>query len=333
MRKPAPLAVDVPSPERDKPAWVKVGVIAAVGFVVGIAWPRIVGVRVGPSAPGEGAAAASAQASAARAAEAPTTTNAKTAAPAQAPSAAPATSAAAPAPASIAAASTASQAPTISVNKGSVLSCKTSDGETKKGNKECGAVPALDSLVLPRLRKLSACAGAEGQSGKLSFVVTADFDKNKLTHDIGKSSTVGNLDQVTACVKQQFAGVSLGNVAHEHARYTVAYNAQLAIKDAGREAATPSAKEAEPRPRAERGAKKEDEKVEKTEQPASAPGEATVAWEVALVRDVPKTGEVVARLPRGTKVKVGAIKDGWYAIKFGDGFATEGYVYRGAVGR
>ncbi|MBF5066364.1 hypothetical protein G6O45_24370, partial [Salmonella enterica subsp. enterica serovar Istanbul] len=45
------------------------------------------------------------------------------------------------------------------------------------------------------------------------------------------------------------------------------------------------------------------------------------------------TGSVVARLPRGTKVKLGPIKDGWYAIKYGDGFASDGFVYRGAIGR
>src|SRR6185295_20164639 len=54
------VAVEVPATERDKPGWVKVGVIAAVGFVIGIAWPRIVGVRLGPSAPGEAASSASA---------------------------------------------------------------------------------------------------------------------------------------------------------------------------------------------------------------------------------------------------------------------------------
>jgi hypothetical protein len=32
-------------------------------------------------------------------------------------------------------------------------------------------------------------------------------------------------------------------------------------------------------------------------------------------------------------VKLGAIKDGWYAIKYGDGFASDGFVYRGAIGR
>src|SRR5690348_6295279 len=64
MRKDGPLAVEVPAPDRDGPVWVKVGVIAAVGFVIGIAWPRLVGVKLGPGAPGEAAAAAAAAASA-----------------------------------------------------------------------------------------------------------------------------------------------------------------------------------------------------------------------------------------------------------------------------
>ena len=51
------------------------------------------------------------------------------------------------------------------------------------------------------------------------------------------------------------------------------------------------------------------------------------------MRDAPKVGTIVARLPRGTKVKLGPTKDGWYQVKFGDDFGTEGWVYRGAVGR
>jgi hypothetical protein len=42
---------------------------------------------------------------------------------------------------------------------------------------------------------------------------------------------------------------------------------------------------------------------------------------------------LVTRLPRGTKVKVGTRKDGWFQIKFGEGFTSEGWVYRGAIGR
>jgi hypothetical protein len=78
-----------------------------------------------------------------------------------------------------------------------------------------------------------------------------------------------------------------------------------------------------------------EEKPEKPEKPApaAASGEAEVAWDVGLVRDTPKTGTLVARLPRGTKVKVGTSKDGWYQVKYGDGFANEGWLYRGAIGR
>src|SRR6476646_10031602 len=68
MRKDGPLAVEVPAPDRDSPGWVKVGVIAAVGFVIGVAWPRVMGVKLGPSAPGEAAAAAASAAASAKAA-------------------------------------------------------------------------------------------------------------------------------------------------------------------------------------------------------------------------------------------------------------------------
>jgi len=51
------------------------------------------------------------------------------------------------------------------------------------------------------------------------------------------------------------------------------------------------------------------------------------------VRDAPKTGKIIARLPRGTTIHVGPVKDGWYPVKPGSGFAGEGWVFRGAIGR
>jgi hypothetical protein len=73
-------------------------------------------------------------------------------------------------------------------------------------------------------------------------------------------------------------------------------------------------------------------------QPSASPSAdrvrmAQVKWEVALVRDAPKTGKVVARLPRGTTVHVGPVSDGWFPVKYGDDFANDGWVYRGAIGR
>jgi SH3-like domain-containing protein len=65
----------------------------------------------------------------------------------------------------------------------------------------------------------------------------------------------------------------------------------------------------------------------------SADGSAQVVWEVAIVRDAPKTGKIIARLQRGTMIRAGQVKDGWYPVKFGDGLSSDGWVYRGAIGR
>ena len=62
-------------------------------------------------------------------------------------------------------------------------------------------------------------------------------------------------------------------------------------------------------------------------------GSAQVVWEVAIVRDSPKTGKVITRLQRGAELRLGTPKDGWYPVKFGDGFSSDGWVYRGAIGR
>ena len=323
MRKDAPLAVDLPGPDRDSPAWVKVGVIAAVGFVIGVAWPRVMGVKLGPNAPGEAAAAAAASASAAASAKAA----------GRAPDAPPASvNAKASSPTSVAGSSAAvpSGPPQINVQRGSVIACKTSDGESKKG-KECGSLAGLDNVVPPHLRKLATCSAADGQTGKLSFIATASFPSGGLSWDVGKSSTVGNVEGITNCLKTHFSGVTATGVAHEHNRYTVAYAVTFAPPAA--EASAPKNDKADKNDKPDTADKnaKEDKPAEKDG--PGAGGEASVGWEVALVRDVPKTGGVVARLPRGTKVKLGAIKDGWYAIKYGDNFASDGFVYRGAIGR
>lgn len=335
MAKDAPLAVEVPALDRDKPGWVKVGVIAAVGFIIGIAWPRLVGVRLGPAAPGESAAAAASAAASAKAGRAPEAPPASVVAKGPA---APAASSAAPATPP----PTASP-PTITVQKGTVISCKTSDGETKKG-KDCGSVPGIDQIVSPRVRKVATCSGVEGQTGKLSLIVNADFVSGRFWYDVGKSSSLPNLDAVTSCLKTSFHGTSTAATPHEHSRYTVSYTATFAAGTGDEDKDKVAAKKSDKSDKvsSEKAAKEAppaDEKTEKTEKSDKAEktdvasGEAAVAWEVALVRDAPKTGTLLSRLPRGTKVKVGTTKDGWYQIKYGEGYANEGWVYRGAIGR
>jgi hypothetical protein len=343
VSKDPPLTVQVPNASQDKPAWVKVGVIAAVGFVVGIAWPRVIGVRLGPSAPGEAAAAAAAAAGSGSAHPGGRAPESPVASGGASPSSSSKTPAIASTTASTPSATQSSVAanavpPNITVPKGLVISCKTSDGDTKKGNKDCGAVPGVDALVMPRVRKISTCSGVEGQTGKLSLIVNADFASGRFWYEVGKSSTLQNMDAITSCLKTSFHGVSTTATPHEHPRYTVAYTAVFAPGED--EAKAHANKDNKPEAKA-KDAPPSDQNEKTTEtspvQPASAnaqnSGEATVAWEVALVRDAPKTGGLVSRLPRGTKVKVGSSKDGWYQIKFGESFNNDGWVYRGAIGR
>jgi hypothetical protein len=42
----------------------------------------------------------------------------------------------------------------------------------------------------------------------------------------------------------------------------------------------------------------------------------TTVWNVTIVRDAPRVGAVVARLPQGTAVEIVDRRGGWYAIRW-----------------
>ena len=271
-RKEAPLRVDVPPPHADRPSWSRVGAVAVIGFVVGVAWPKLAGVKIGPSAPADTVASSSAEI-------VPPTAALVTSAPAA--------SSAVLAPPPIA----------ITVAKGIVLSCKTEDGESLKG-KECGIVPAFDGVALPRLKKISTVSTLKDAKGKIGVTFLLDFKSKKVAFDVGKSTTIKDDGAIKSFLKEQFQDVSLGPIAHDNEKYIMSYTVTVG------EGATPQA-------------------------PSSS--EAEVVWDVAIVRDAPHTGSIVARLPRATKVQLGASQAGWYKITYGTG--SEGWVYRGAIGR
>ncbi len=311
-------AVQIPNAGADRPSWSKVAVIAAIGFGVGVAWPRLAGIRPGPSVPevaapqGTGASITSAPAPA----PAPASASALAAAPALAP---------APAPASDpASAATAPRAPAggvhVAVSHGFVSSCRSADGEVLHGA-DCGDLAGLDGVVLPRLRKIAECPAAADASGKLHLTVRADFSRGTLNTDVGRGRNVANTEPLLACARAALGDATLGGIRHESARYSVTYVVTLASGDgpapsgAGAGAGAPAA-EAPPAATI-----------------ATGDGTVKIEWDAANVRDAPKTGKVVAKLPKGTLVRPGPVNDGWYPIKYGDGFASEGWVYRGALGR
>jgi hypothetical protein len=291
-----------------------VGVIAAVGFVIGVGWPRLVGARLGPSLPSEAATTAPSVRAESPAAPTASALAASVAPPASAP------------PASAAPAST--SMPVMTVNHGVLLSCRSEEGETLKGVAACGGMTGFDAIAQPRLRKLSTCPSATGStSGKLSVVFNLDFPSHRVAADVGKSSTVSDPQGFASCVKGAFQGVSLGALDHQNPRYTIAYSVLFSPTDHG-----------SPPPSASPSSPADAVPVASVTHSTAPGGKSTaddgnveVAWEVAIVRDAPRTGNVVARLPRGTKVRLGASQDGWYKVDSGSG--TEGWVYRGAVGR
>ncbi len=302
-----PFAVDVPPAADDRPAWIRVGVIAAVGFAVGIAWPRLAGVRLGPTAPGDSPPAASAPA-APRASEPAGGTTAAAVLASALPSAVASAPAAASAPAPVG-------PPHVVVSRGAIVSCKTEDGEVLKGGAACGGLAGFDALAQPRIRRTRDCSAAEGATGRVSVVFGVDFANNRINVDV-RGPNVTNIESIGACIKQQFGGVSLGAMDHEHPRYTMSYTATLTADGGSAQSGTSVAAS--------------------TGSPAPVSMDAPtsqVVWEVAIVRDAPKSGQVVGRLQRGTKVRVGQGQENWYRVRYGSGYSNEGWVYRGAIGK
>jgi hypothetical protein len=208
---------------------------------------------------------------------------------------------------------TAAAPPNVNVGHGVVFACKTSDGDALRGS-DCGTLPGLDGLVMSRLRKLSECPEAASASGKLHLVAHIDFGRGAVSVDLGRGQGVASPDALLACAKTDVTGIALAGVTHDNPRYSVAYTVTFDTA-AGAAAADTGSASSSARPSGD------------------ADGSAQIVWEVAIVRDTPKTGKVLARLQRGATVHLGAAKDGWYPVKFGDGFGSDGWLYRGAVGR
>ena len=290
--------VMVPSAAADRPSWTKVGAIAAIGFAVGVVWPRLAGVRLGPNLP----ETTPLPATSAGPAEAP-------AASASASSELHALSTTTPAllPSASALLTPAAQPPHVNVSHGMVSACTTSSGESLRAG-ECGSLAGLDAIVMPRLRKLSDCPAASGVSGRLTVSLRIDFDHG-ISAALGRGRGPSSPEPLLACVNGALAGAGLAGIAHDFSKYTVAYG--LNFSDSQPTAVAPPAESAT----------------------GAADGAAQVQWETAIIRDAPKTGKVIARLQRGTVLRVGSAKDGWYPVKYGDGYANDGWVYRGAIGR
>jgi hypothetical protein len=293
------VKVEVPGTQDDSVKFGRVGIIAVVGFAIGIVWPRLAGVKLVPSVP----VPAAAEASARELTGAPLETKPAAVPTPAAPSAAPPDK---------------PPAERLLVSDVQVASCRNEHG---KRAQSCDRVD-FDRVAREPLRSLASCPGTDDAAGVLSLGFDLDFEGDKIKNiQSGKSTSLeqDNVDRLLACARERFANVSLQGIAHEQTAYTLYYRLEL-LGAAAPSSARPNA--------AETGGAHGSGSDEGT--PAS--GHATVSWDVALVRAQPaRDGEVRARVLSGTRVVVTGKNGDWFRIKY-DAKGSQGWVYRTAIG-
>jgi hypothetical protein len=202
----------------------------------------------------------------------------------------------------------------ISVGQGFILNCW--DYADAK-QKECGSLQ-FDPIAVPKIKSLAQCPAAAGVAGKLSIGFDIDFRKKTVHPKVGKSTSVAreSAETIIKCAEPLFENLGLWEVPHEHRHYTVFYTAELSPP--GKQAETQSDHPAV-----------EGRIAGTTTGETPASGMATIGWDVALVRDAPKTGSVVGRILQGSKVKMVGRQGEWYRVQYG---AIDGWIHRGAMG-
>jgi hypothetical protein len=202
-----PLRIELPKDER--PRLGRVGIIAIVGFGIGILWPRVVGMRLVPTLPNDKADSTSAELSGA-----PVDAGVASAAPVESQVVAP------PPPA-------APTAPPFTVGNGDVVSCR---DQKAKRLEHCDAIE-FDVLARGRLATLAACDATSRAEGVLSVGFDLDFQKDRVVGlQSGKRTSLAqqDVDALLSCLRQNLGEVSLSGIHHQHDRYTIYYRVDFA---------------------------------------------------------------------------------------------------------
>jgi hypothetical protein len=288
---PPPLEVKLPDPDKDQPSWARAGIFAGAGLLIGLVWPVLAGVRVGPDVPG------------AKKAEEPTPAETSLAS-------SPAVSASASAPklAQAAPALEGSNQQKVVVKGGEIDHCYHKRDRMKGA--ECGVLK-VDRTLAPRLEQLAGCASALGLDGEMGLGFDIDFEKKVIKVIKGDKSELpsSTINGIIACTVDYIADVSPDKIPHKYSRYRVDY--MLRFYPPGSAPAREGASD------------------EAEDTADSSRGLGTVSWDTALVRSEPNTGTVVARLVRGTRVKLLGRRKDWYRVKVG---VHDGWIYRAALG-
>jgi hypothetical protein len=197
-----------------------------------------------------------------------------------------------------------------------VVTTTCADANQPKPSPHCDT-PNLAHLLEDTMSQLAVCRGASRAPGVLSLGLELDFPSGRVTNvrSGGKTHLVASTrDALLGCARQALAGHTLDSVSHRHDRYTVYYVIDVA---GGLDASEPAVVQRNsPRPADER---------------TLANGFANVAWDDAVVRRRPAAeAQGVARLTRGTRVRVGPRSGPYYEVTYGKG--KTGWILGAALG-
>jgi hypothetical protein len=85
---------------------------------------------------------------------------------------------------------------------------------------QCDRLAALDQYITTKAADIAACARS-GSHGRLSLVLDFRFSTSFMRGWGSPTSSVPNVNGVTACVKRVISPLPFGNIPHQHDRYLV----------------------------------------------------------------------------------------------------------------
>lgn len=230
----------------------------------------------------------------------------------------------------------------------------------------CDTPQGFDAAMRAHLAVVATCpsaaSAARDPTKVLSLGINVDFERRRVAVLLGRSSSVPEKVSYVACVREGLTGLDdLWALAHAHRRYLWFFNVHFSPRTDGTAEPTPAptvvvaptpeptpapAPTPEPTPAPTPAPNEGPEAAagdggvgavpipldELVRRPAT--GRATVTWSTAIVRDAPRTGAVVGRVPSGTEVELIERRGGWWAIRWDSAHTPHaGWAWHLAIGQ
>lgn len=230
----------------------------------------------------------------------------------------------------------------VSVNGGLLNAC--GDGEEMDlPGPRCDSPPGLESALRVRVQALlgtcpSAMNAARDPSRALSLGLRVDFARRRIVSLLGRSSSVPDKVSYVPCVNAALTSADeIWRIQAAHPRYLYFFTAHFGPMRASTATPAPALAPPTPTPATPTPATPATPTPDATlPTPAQmlrmpAMSQTTVSWGTAIVRETPRTGPVVGRIPQGTAVEIIDRRGGWYGIRWEH--THVGWTYGEAIGQ